>query len=389
MNSRPLAGAEVDREPAVASSARSSKFEPARLLSNGHLMTIAGNYLPRNHYLPAEEQWFVEVEPASEGRRSTLVRCDCEWQPAEVRRERLTVVLVHGLEGSSRSQYILGTSARAWAAGCNVVRMNMRSCGGTDELSPGIYHSGRSEDVAAVVAGLAQEHGLSAIALVGFSMGGNLVLKYAGEAGAEVPAELCAVVGVSPLMDLAPSSKALHEPANRIYEWKFLRGMLRRFRRKVGLFPGIYSSDGLDEIKSMRDFDQNVVARYGGFDDADDYYATVASSRWADRLAVPTLIIHAVDDPFIRMLPSTRDTLLANKNVTFIETRHGGHCAFLSTERGPERHWAEKTLVTWLVDLRGRLVGGSVLSHPSPDAAGRRVGHPNPSRDGVPKTISG
>jgi len=152
---------------------------------------------------------------------------------------------------------------------------------------------------------------------------------------------------------MSSASKALHEPANRVYEWKFLRGMLRRFRRKVGLFPEIYSSDGLDKIKTMRDFDQNVVARYGGFADADDYYATVASSRWADRLAVPTLIIHAVDDPFIRMLPSTRETLLANRNVTFIETRHGGHCAFLSPERGAERHWAEKTLVRWLLGVTG------------------------------------
>jgi uncharacterized protein len=335
------------------------EFLPRRFLSNGHLMTIVGNYIPRVYTLPVEESWFVEVEPASEGRRSTLLRCDCDWQPPEVRREQLTVVLVHGLEGSSRSQYILGTASRAWTAGCNVVRMNMRSCGGTDELSPGIYHSGRSEDVAAVVDGLVQEHGLRDIALVGFSMGGNLVLKYAGEAGSAAPPELRAVVGISPLMDLAPSSKALHEPANRVYEWKFLRGMLRRFRKKVGLFPEIYSLDGVDKIKSMRDFDQNIVARYADFTDADDYYATVASSRWADRLAVPTLIIHAVDDPFIRMLPSTRRTLLSNRNVTFVETRYGGHCAFLSPERGSERHWAEKTLVSWLLGV----VGSSEQEH--------------------------
>ena len=353
------------------------EFLPRRFLSNGHLMTIVGNYVPRKHELPVEEAWFVEVEPASEGRRSTVIRCDCDWQPAEVRRERLTLVLVHGLEGSSRSQYILGTASRAWLAGCNVVRMNMRSCGGTDELSPEIYHSGRSEDVAAVVDGLVREHGLGSIALAGFSMGGNLVLKYAGErsspkpmsqlqghgapAFAGLPAELCAVVGVSPLMDLAASSKALHEPANRVYEWKFLRNMLRRFRKKVGLFPEIYRAEGLQAlagIRSMRDFDQNIVARYGGFADADDYYATVASSRWAGRFMVPTLIIHALDDPFIRMLPSTREALLANEKVTFVETLRGGHCAFLSDEQGSDKHWAEKMLVEWLVGGVGR---GEVL----------------------------
>ena len=171
-------------EPKVA---ELGEFRPRRFLSNGHLMTIVGNYIPRVYALPVEEPWFVEVEPASESRRSTVLRCDCDWQPVEARRERLTLVLVHGLEGSSRSQYILGTATRAWAAGCNVVRMNMRSCGGTDELSPGIYHSGRSEDVAAVVDGLVREHGLSGIALVGFSMGGNLVLKYAGEVSSANP----------------------------------------------------------------------------------------------------------------------------------------------------------------------------------------------------------
>lgn len=314
-------------------------------------MTITGNYIPRQHRLPPEEPWFIEAEPATEQRRSTVLRCDCDWQAPEVRRDRLTVVLVHGLEGSSRSQYILGTATRAWAAGCNVVRMNMRSCGGTDELSPGIYHSGRSEDVGAVVEGLIREHGLRSIALAGFSMGGNLVLKYAGDAGSGAPAELRGVVGVSPLMDLAASSKALHEPANRVYEWKFLRGMLRRFRKKTALFPDIYGSFEAVGIDSMRDFDQKIVARHGGFADADDYYRTVASSKVAGDLAVPTLILHALDDPFIRMLPSTRETLWSNDNVTLVETRHGGHCAFLSPEEGIDKHWAEKRLVEWLVGL--------------------------------------
>jgi len=345
------------------------EFRPRRLLRNGHAMTIVGNFVPRRVELPTEEQWFVEVEPASSSgrstdrsspaRRSTVIRCDCDWQPAEVRRDRPTLVLIHGLEGSSRSQYILGTATRAYAAGCNTVRMNMRSCGGTDELSPGIYHSGRSEDVAAVVDGLVREHGLRSIAVVGFSMGGNLALKYAGERGAAAPKELRAAVGISPLMDLAASSKALHQPSNRIYERRFLKNMLRRFERKAEIFPEIYAAEAAEAVRtvrkanSMRAFDQEIVARYGGFADADDYYRTVASSRWAADLAVPTLLIHALDDPFIVMLPSTREALLANPQVTFVETRHGGHCAFLSAERGSERHWAEKTLVAWVLGVAG------------------------------------
>ena len=325
-------------------------FAPPRLLRNGHLQTIAGNFIRRTHLLPRAMEWFVEVEAAAGLRRSTVLRCDCYWQSEEVRRNCLTVVIVHGLEGSSSSQYVLGNAARLWAAGMNVVAMNMRSCGGTDELSPGIYHSGLSGDVGKVVDALVDEQRIESIALVGYSMGGNLVLRYAGEFAGNAPGELKAVVGVSPLMDLAPSSAALHALRNRGYEWKFLRGMLIRIRRKALLFPQIYTQLNLHRIRSMRDFDELIVARFGGFAGADDYYERVASSRVAAQLAVPTLILQALDDPFIRMLPSTRRALLANPRVTLIETQRGGHCAFLSPGPGNERYWAEKTLLGFLLD---------------------------------------
>ena len=328
----------------------SREFIPRRFLRNAHIMTIAGNYLPRKYLLPESTEWFVEVEPASEDRRSTLIRCDCYWQPPEVRSGRLTVVIVHGLEGSTRSRYVLGNAARSWANGCNVVAMNMRSCGRTDELSPGIYHSGLSGDIDLVVKALVGEYKLRSITLVGYSMGGNLVLKYAGELGKNTPPELKAVAGVSPLMDLAASSAALHEPQNRLYEWKFLRGMLRRFRYKAQLFPELYATAELHRIHSMRDFDEHVVARYGGFASADEYYFRVASARVAANICVPTLILHALDDPFIRMTPETRATLLANQNVTMIETNHGGHCAFLSPDTGNDGYWAEKTILKFLMN---------------------------------------
>jgi uncharacterized protein len=168
-----------------------------------------------------------------------------------------------------------------------------------------------------------------------------------------VPGQLKAVVGVSPLMDLAPSSAALHEPQNRIYEWHFLRAMKERVRRRKAMYPRIYGDAPIEKIRTMRDFDNEIVARYGGFRDADDYYATVASSRHAGQLAVPTLIVHALDDPFIRMLPSTSAALRANPRVTFFETRHGGHCAFLERSDpslvNDDGRWAEKTLLRFLL----------------------------------------
>ena len=326
-------------------------FVARRWLRNGHLQTLAGNFLPRRLQIPEPEPLLVEVEGPVAGYGPSRVLCHCHWQPAQVRRERLTVVLVHGLEGSSRSQYILGNTARALRAGLNVVRMNMRSCGGTDELSPTIYHSGRSGDVGRVLEAIVAQQQLEAVALVGYSMGGNLVLKYAGEQAGALPAELKAVVGISPLMDLAASSRALHLPQNRIYEWHFLRSMLARVRRRMTMYPRIYGQARVGAIRSMRNFDHEIVARYGGFRDADDYYYSVASAQYAGALETPTLIIHSVDDPFIRMLEPTRAALVANPQVTLIETQRGGHCAFLSrpTAGVDDGRWAEKTLLAYLL----------------------------------------
>lgn len=333
-----------------------SDFTPRRFLSNGHLMTLAGNFLPRHWSLPQPESLLVEVEDPIKGYEQygpTRILCHCHWQPADVRRERLTIVLVHGLEGSSSSQYVLGNSTSAWMAGCNVVRMNMRSCGGTDRFSPAIYHSGCSGDVARVVEEIVTRERLQAVAVIGYSMGGNLVLKYAGELGDDAPSVLKAVVGISPLMDLAASSAALHEPRNRFYEKYFLRAMIDRVRRKATFFPDIYlpfyAGGILRQVHSMRDFDEYVVARFAGFAHADDYYYSVASSRVASQLSAPTLIVHALDDPFIRMLPETRQTLIDNPQVNFIETQRGGHCAFLAPAEGYDGYWAEKTLLGFLL----------------------------------------
>ena len=326
-----------------------TEFVPRRWLRSGHLQTLAGNFLPRRLVLPEPETMLVEVEGPVAGYGPSQVLCHCHWQPEEVRRQRLTVVLVHGLEGSSESKYIVGNTARALAGGLNVMRMNMRTCGGTDHLSPTIYHSGRSGDMGRVVEAIVREQKVERVALVGYSMGGNLVLRWAGEVSASPPAVLKAVVGVSPLMDLAASSAALHRVQNRMYEQHFLRSMLARVRRRMVLFPRIYADAPVGRIHTMREFDQEIVARYGGFADADDYYYSVASSQYAGSLRTPTLIVHALDDPFIRMLPETRAALMGNPRVTFVETRHGGHCAFLAAPTRDDGRWAERMLLEFLL----------------------------------------
>ena len=324
-----------------------TEFVPRRGLSNRHLQTIVGNFLPRpvSRVETIEEE--VEVDPLDGSR----VLCHCHWQPEEVRARSLTLILVHGLEGSSSSRYIQGVAARGWAAGYNVVRMNMRNCCDTESLTPTLYHSGLSGDVGAVVDHFASRFGIERVALVGYSMGGNLVLKLAGEWGSRLP--LAAVATVCPVIDLAPGSDALHEPANRVYEYRFLRGLMRRYCRKAALYPDRYDANMRGPVRSLREFDNKIVARYCGFRDADDYYHRVAAARVVHSIAVPTLVLVAKDDPFIRILPETRAQLHANRHISFVETDHGGHCAFLSREQGNEIHWAEATVIRYLGAVTG------------------------------------
>jgi predicted alpha/beta-fold hydrolase len=353
VNAETHENAVVDNQPA-ALPAWLTSFEPRRGLSNGHLQTIVGNFLPRPPFQLASVAETVVVEPADGSR----VLCHCHWQPElpqshPARASRLTLVLVHGLEGSSDSRYIQGIAARAWAAGCNVIRMNMRNCGGSDALTPTLYHSGLSCDVGAVVHHFTRRFNLQRVALVGYSMGGNMVLKLAGEWGNRSP--LVAVAAVCPAIDLAAGADALHEPLNRAYEWRFLRGLKARYARKADLFPGMYAKPAeIGPVRSIREFDGKIVARYCNFRDADDYYYRAASARVVDRIGVPTLILCALDDPFIRLLPGTRDRLLANPNLTFVETRHGGHCAYLSSDRGEEIHWAEAAVIRYLLLTAGQ-----------------------------------
>ncbi len=314
-------------------------FRPRRP-SGGHLQTIVGNFLSRENALPLAEERLFQVEA------EVQVLCQCHWQAEPT--TRLTLLIVHGLEGSSESQYVIGTGSKAWNSGMNVVRMNMRNCGGTESLGPTLYNSSMSHDVGVVAQTLIAEEGLRKIALAGFSMGGNLVLKLLGEWGHQVPPEVIAGVGVSPAMDLAASADALHDPANRIYEWRFLRGLRKRVQRKAALYPGLYDLQYLQGLRSLRQFDDQITARYCGFDGAQDYYTRAASSNVLNRIAVPTLILHANDDPFIRVTPSTRDKLVDNPHITYVETEHGGHCAFLAEPNGYDGRWAERQAIAFL-----------------------------------------
>jgi predicted alpha/beta-fold hydrolase len=321
-------------------------------MQNGHIQTILGNYLPRPNHLPEPEAQFVEVSRATEDQIASQVLCHCHWQPLEVRAIRPTAIIVHGLEGSSNSQYVIGNANKLWRAGANIIRMNMRNCGGTEHLTPTLYHSGLSGDVLAVMRHFISLYGLQSVSLIGYSMGGNLVLKLAGDLDDNPLTQLHSVIAVSPALDLGPSADALHRPINRLYELKFLRALLRRFRRKASLFPRAYDANQATGIYSLREFDHRITALYSGFASADDYYFRAAAARVIDRITVPTLILHALDDPFIRITPESRAKIITNPHITLLEPSHGGHCAFLADAdpaTNNDGYWAEHTALNFLL----------------------------------------
>jgi uncharacterized protein len=319
------------------------EFIPLSLLRNPHAMTIAANFWPRSApMLSKSVSRLFEIEPG------TQVRGECHWQ--QTPREHPTLVLLHGLEGSCDSNYMRGTAEKAWVAGFNVVRLNQRNCGGTEQLTSTLYHSGLSCDIHAVVLELTERDGLPEIFAAGFSMGGNLVLKMAGDMGASAPAELRAVIAVAPALDLASCADALAAPRNFIYEHHFVTRLKRHMRYKASLFPDLYELRGVSgfrRIGTVRDFDDVITARYCGFADASDYYARSSAGRVISEIRVPTLIITSKDDPFVPFEPFQNPVIQANPRITLIATEHGGHCAFISREDGGERFWAEARIVEY------------------------------------------
>src|SRR5262252_6460389 len=293
-------------EPHQAWQAR-SPFRARRWLGGGHVQTVASFVMPRSIDLPPAEERLVEVAPGIN------VRCWCRWQQ-ENPTEALTLIVVHGLEGSTESQYMTGVARDGLAAGLNVVLMNQRNCGGMDHCAPTLYNSSLSGDVAAVARNFVANDHVLRFALIGFSVGGVFVNKNAGEWGSGAPKEFKAVAAVCPAMDLAASADALHEPANRIYEWYFLWQLFGRIRRKAKLFPRDFDASRLRGVSSLRGFDDRVTAPYCGFTGADDYYARAAAANVVGGIAVPALIIHAANDPFIRMRPETERRIASNRN---------------------------------------------------------------------------
>jgi len=321
-------------------------FDAHPLLRNPHAQTLAASFLPRRfpRLLRSTPREF-ETEPG------TRIRGECHWQSQP--RERPTLVLVHGLEGSSESGYMRGLAERAFAAGWNAVRLNQRNCGGTESLTPTLYNSGLSGDYRAVLIELIERDSLPEVFFAGYSMGGNLVLKLAGELGGAPPGQLRGVAAVCPALELALCVDAVDLPSNFVYQKHFVSGLKDRMRRKAKLFPGKFDLGRMERVRTLREFDDVITATYCGFRDASDYYARSSALQVVDEISVPTLVVTAQDDPFVPFASFSKPAIAKNAHVRLIAPAHGGHCAFISRRTGKDRFWAEARVMDFCRELSG------------------------------------
>lgn len=313
-------------------------YRPPRLLAGAHRQTVYPT-LFRRVPMPAYQRErmatpdgdFLDLDWCRRGRRRLAVIC-------------------HGLESNSGAQYVRGLVRAVDRAGWDALAVNLRGCGGAPNRLLRSYHSGATEDLAAVLAHPVLNREYGTVVLAGFSLGGNLVFKYAAENGAGLPETVAAVVGISVPCDLAAGSHRLEEPANRFYHWRFLRSLKAKLRNKCKTFPDRLDWRRLRHIRSLREFDDLYTAPVHGFAGASDYYRRCSCGPLLDQVAVPALIVNAADDPFLAPSCFPFDAAAVNPNLHLLIPRHGGHVGFVTTE--PDGcYWHERKILEFLENL--------------------------------------
>ena len=253
-------------------------------------------------------------------------------------------MLLHGLEGSANSGYCLSFTQSALTRGFGVHRLNMRTCGGTEELCETTYHSGLTSDTREVIERL-RNRSIGPVFVVGFSLGGNVALKLA--------AELCqtnfvaGVVAISTPIELAVCVRAMNKLSNFLYTRRFLDRLCSRVRRKSRLTPHLFGDlSALNAVKSIWEFDEKFTAPLFGFGTALNYYDTQSAARFLHAIRVPTLAITAKDDPLVPFEVYNNPVFQTNPALELLATEHGGHLGFLSRSR--PRFWVDEVALAWI-----------------------------------------
>lgn len=322
-------------------------FHP--LFRNPHLLTIAGNYWPRTldvQRFPVQARYF----PTEPGVQVLVHSQRPESEPIA------DLITVHGLEGSSEAGYARSLAQTALEAGCAVHRYNMRSCGGTEHLSGRtLYHSGQTVDLLEVIRRIKTR---APLFLAGFSLGGNVVLKLAGELGDSARDLIAGVTAISTPIDLAACVERLRQPANLIYARRFLSRLKQRVQLKESIVPGVFDLGALPRVKSVYDFDDVFTAPSFGFGTAANYYATQSANQFIEHIRVPTLVVQSKDDPLIPFEVYGHPGIAANPYVQLLAVDHGGHLGFLSKTK--PRFWLDQVLVQWVCEARNKVGAGFV-----------------------------
>ncbi|HSU33359.1 MAG TPA: alpha/beta fold hydrolase [Bryobacteraceae bacterium] len=267
-----------------------------------------------------------------------------EHQPTGVPRGQ--IVCIHGLEGSADAGYIRSLAQAALLRGFGVHRMNLRTCGGTEELCQTMYHSGLTSDTRRILEELERRH-LGPSFLAGFSLGGNVALKLAGELGkTDLIAGVCAV---STPIDLADCVRQIDKPSNVLYARRFLQRLCDRIRRKSRLSRDVYTTEGLNEVKTIWEFDDRFTAPLFGFGTAANYYDTQSAVRYLASIRVPALAVMAKDDPLVPFRIYEHPAFLSNPALQLLATEHGGHLGFLSLKK--PRFWLDGVLLDWMGEI--------------------------------------
>ena len=309
-------------------------------------------YLFDHHLETIVPGLFRKVDPLPYVRERIETRdadfLDLDWVQKGAKK---LVVLSHGLEGSSRRQYIQGMGRIFLLNGWGLLAWNCRSCSGEMNRKLKLYHHGATEDLKDVIEHVLKKYRYEAIILVGLSMGGSLSMKYLGENANNLPPAIKGGVGFSVPCDLGASAKMLSKPGNFIYRERFMKKLKRKIIQKSIQFPGALDLDGLEKIKHFPEFDQQFTAPINGFRSAEDFYTYASAGRYAEAVRVPYLLVNAANDPMLP--PSCYPIKTAeNSDYLFLEvSKRGGHVGF-STNRGPF-NWAEQRALEFTHEVIG------------------------------------
>jgi predicted alpha/beta-fold hydrolase len=310
----------------------SSSYRPPWGLGNGHLQTILPVLFRRVATITCERER-IETPDGD--------FLDLDWN-RDHRSESL-VIITHGLEGNSANASVRGMASAFHRAGWDTLAWNLRGCSGELNRLLRTYHSGAWEDLQSVIEYAAGTY--RRIALVGFSIGGNLTLKYLGDHGNSIDPRIVGAVAFSVPCDLASSARVMESRVNSIYMQHFLRNLRRKIREKASAFPGAVSTDGLGRIRTFREFDGTYTAPLNGFLSAEDYWAKASSKPSLSGITIPALLVNALNDPFLGAECFPREEAAANPHLQLELPESGGHLGFIT--RG-EEYWSESRAVEFL-----------------------------------------